>query len=58
MPQNCSTDVEAVISFVDKTFAGKNATAIQALKENWGLGDMTHLDDVAGARMYYYFCED
>ena len=50
MPKNCSADVEAVIAHVDKTFSGKDATAIQALKENWGLGDMTHLDDVAGAR--------
>ncbi|PPQ68264.1 hypothetical protein CVT26_006180 [Gymnopilus dilepis] len=49
MPKNCSADVEAVIAHVDKTFSGKDATAIQALKENWGLGDMTHLDDVAGA---------
>ncbi|KDR84025.1 hypothetical protein GALMADRAFT_54306 [Galerina marginata CBS 339.88] len=49
MPANCSADVQAVISFVDKTFTGKNATAIQAIKENFGLGNMTHLDDVAGA---------
>ncbi|KAH8830287.1 serine carboxypeptidase S28-domain-containing protein [Flagelloscypha sp. PMI_526] len=39
----------AVITYVDKVFTGKNQTAIQELKENWGLGDMTHLDDVAGA---------
>ncbi|KAF8969331.1 serine carboxypeptidase S28-domain-containing protein [Flammula alnicola] len=38
-----------VISHVDKTFTGKNPTAIQALKNNFGLGNMTHLDDVAGA---------
>jgi hypothetical protein len=49
MPANCSADVQAVISFVDKTFEGNDATAIQALKENFGLGDMTHLNDVAGA---------
>ncbi|KAF8914245.1 serine carboxypeptidase S28-domain-containing protein [Gymnopilus junonius] len=49
MPKNCSADVEAVISFVDKTFSGKNAAAILTLKENWGLGAVTHLDDVAGA---------
>lgn len=51
MPANCSADVQAVISRVDKTFLSGNATAIQAMKENFGLGNMTHLDDVAGARM-------
>ncbi|KAF9556830.1 hypothetical protein CPC08DRAFT_74131 [Agrocybe pediades] len=49
MPANCSADVQAVIEHVDKTFSGNNQTAIQQLKENWGLGNMTHLDDVAGA---------
>ncbi|PPQ79519.1 hypothetical protein CVT25_003401 [Psilocybe cyanescens] len=49
MPANCSADVQAVIAHVDKTFSGKNATAIQALKENFGLGNLTHLDDAAGA---------
>ncbi|KAF9556834.1 hypothetical protein CPC08DRAFT_74264 [Agrocybe pediades] len=49
MPANCSADVQAVIAHVDKTFSGKNQTAIQQLKENFGLGNMTHLDDVAGA---------
>ncbi|KAG6885617.1 hypothetical protein C0993_012364 [Termitomyces sp. T159_Od127] len=49
MPANCSADVQAVIAHVDKTFSGNNATAIQVLKETFGLGNMTHLDDVAGA---------
>ncbi|KJA16225.1 hypothetical protein HYPSUDRAFT_298283 [Hypholoma sublateritium FD-334 SS-4] len=49
MPANCSADIQAVISRVDKTFLSGNATAIQAMKENFGLGNMTHLDDVAGA---------
>ncbi|KAJ7596440.1 serine carboxypeptidase S28-domain-containing protein [Mycena floridula] len=49
MPSNCSADVEKVIAHVDKVFSGKNTTAIQALKETFGLGSMTHLDDVAGA---------
>ena len=51
MPSNCSADVQAVISHVDTTFRGKNTTAIQIIKENFGLGNMSHLDDVAGARM-------
>lgn len=50
MPRNCSADVQAVISHVDKVFTGKNATAIQTLKESFGMGELTHLDDVAGSR--------
>lgn len=50
MPKNCSADVEAVIAHVDHVFTGKNKTAIQELKTAFGMGDMTHLDDVAGAR--------
>ncbi|KAF8827103.1 hypothetical protein HHX47_DHR5000888 [Lentinula edodes] len=50
MPANCSADVEAVIAHVDEVFSGNDATAIQVLKDNWGLGEMTHLDDVAGFR--------
>lgn len=49
MPSNCSADVKAVIAHVDKVFRSDDAAAIQALKDNWGLGVMTHLDDVAGA---------
>ncbi|KAF8180113.1 serine carboxypeptidase S28-domain-containing protein [Pholiota molesta] len=49
MPKNCSADIQAVIAHVDQTLSGRNATAIQAIKDNWGLGVMTHLDDVAGA---------
>lgn len=41
-------DVEAVIAYVDEVFTGNDTTAIQVLKDNWGLGEMTHLDDVAG----------
>jgi len=50
MPANCSADVQAVIAHVDETFTGNNATAIQALKESFRMGNVTHLDDVAGAR--------
>jgi len=52
MPNNCSADVEAVIAHIDKVFTSKNETAIQAIKDSFGMGDMTHLDDVAGARAY------
>ncbi|KAG6839818.1 hypothetical protein C0991_011338 [Blastosporella zonata] len=50
MPQNCSADVQAVIAHVDQVFSGSDTAAIQALKENFELGNMTHLDDVAGSR--------
>ena len=50
MPRNCSSDVQAVISYIDKTFSGRNKTAINAIKDNFGLGELDHLDDVAGAR--------
>ncbi|GLB34087.1 putative MEROPS serine peptidase family S28 [Lyophyllum shimeji] len=49
MPSNCSADVQAVIAHVDEVFSGNNATAIQALKETFGMDNVTHLDDVAGA---------
>ncbi|ESK95132.1 hypothetical protein Moror_13864 [Moniliophthora roreri MCA 2997] len=49
MAKNCSADVEAAIAHVDEVFSGTNTTAIQALKENFGLNELSHLDDVAGA---------
>ncbi|TFL04530.1 serine carboxypeptidase S28-domain-containing protein [Pterulicium gracile] len=49
MPRNCSSDVQAVIAHVDKVFASKDNAAISALKANWGMEKVTHLDDVAGA---------
>ncbi|KIK60910.1 hypothetical protein GYMLUDRAFT_73702 [Collybiopsis luxurians FD-317 M1] len=50
MPQNCSADIEAVIAHIDQVFTSNDTTAIQALKDNWGLGEITHLDDVAAFR--------
>lgn len=49
MPANCSADVQVAISHVDEVFSGDNKTAIQEMKDLFGLGEMTHLDDVAGA---------
>lgn len=50
MSQNCSNDVQAVIKHVDSVFTSNNQAEIDALKSNWNLGNITHLDDVAGAR--------
>ncbi|KAJ7625515.1 serine carboxypeptidase S28-domain-containing protein [Roridomyces roridus] len=49
MAANCSADIKAVISHLDQVFTGTNQTAIQEIKESFGMGDMTHLDDVAGS---------
>lgn len=54
MPKNCSADVEAVIAHVDKILTGTNKTAITVLKESFGMGDVTHLDDFASVREYYW----
>jgi hypothetical protein len=54
MPQNCSADVQQVITHVDKTFTSGTEAQISALKSNWGLGEMDHIDDVAGARQYCF----
>lgn len=58
MAKNCSADVEDVIAHVDKVFTSGNTTAITALKENFGLGAVTHLDDAAGARTSPCHTED
>ena len=50
MPANCSADVEAVLTYVDGILNGTNTGAITSLKNNWSLGTVTHLDDVAAAR--------
>jgi hypothetical protein len=52
MPKNCSADVQRVIEYVDKTFTNGTKAQQAALKANWGLGAVEHLDDVAGARAY------
>lgn len=53
MAQNCSSDVQAVIVHVDSVFTTGNQKEIDALKANWNLGNITHLDDVAGARKLF-----
>ena len=50
MPQNCSADVQAVMSHIDRVFLSGNKTAIQTIKESFGMKSVEHLDDVAGAR--------
>lgn len=50
MPQNCSSDVEAVIAYLDGLYMANDTGGIQILKEAFGLGDLVHVDDFAGAR--------
>ena len=52
MPKNCSADVEAVISHIDQVFTSGSQSQINAIKANFGLSNLTHLDDVAGARKF------
>jgi hypothetical protein len=57
MPKNCSADVQTVISHIDKTFTGKDTKAIESIKDMFGMADLTHLDDVAGARACIFVTE-
>lgn len=50
MPQNCSADVQAVISHIDTVFTSGQQSETDQIKELFGLSELTHLDDVAGAR--------
>jgi hypothetical protein len=49
MPKNCSADVEAVTAYVVDVFMNGTDDAIAALKSNWGMGNVSHLDDVVSA---------
>ena len=52
MPANCSADVQVVTAYIDEVFNGTDETAIDELKELFGLGELSHLDDAAGAREF------
>lgn len=60
MPANCSADVEATITHIDRTLASNNQTQIQALKDSFGMGDLSHSDDFVSARQLFdymrYYC--
>ena len=50
MPQNCSSDVQAVIAYLDQLYDENDTDAMQSLKEAFGLGGLSHIDDFASAR--------
>jgi len=52
MPQNCSSDVQAVVAYLDQIHAENDTVAIQNLKDAFGLGGLTHIDDFAAALQY------
>ncbi len=52
MPVNCSADVEAAIVHIDQALTSGNTVEINKIKDAFGFQDMTHLDDVAGARKF------
>ena len=49
MPKNCSADVEAVTAHFDDVFENGTQSEIDALKDAYGMANVTHLDDVTGA---------
>ncbi|KAG2132870.1 serine carboxypeptidase S28-domain-containing protein [Suillus bovinus] len=49
MPHNCSSDIEAVIAYLDGLYMANDTAGIQILKETFGLGDVVHVDDFASA---------
>ena len=49
MPQNCSSDVQRVIAYLDSLYAENDTDALQELKTAFGLGDLSHIDDFASA---------
>ena len=58
MPQNCSSDVQAVINYVDGVFTNGTQEDIQKVLDNFGLGVMSHLDDAVGACKSFIFLLD
>ena len=53
MPQNCTSDIEAVIAYLDQIYAENNTAAIQNMKDAFGLGGLSHIDDFAAAREFF-----
>ncbi|KAI1474707.1 peptidase S28 [Daldinia eschscholtzii] len=49
MPKNCSEDYAAIIDHVDKVLINGSINETADLKEQFGLQDLAHLDDVAAA---------
>lgn len=48
MPQNCSSDLQAVIGHIDATFVNGTTEEIDAIKTLFNM-NLTHLDDFGSA---------
>ncbi|KDQ14566.1 hypothetical protein BOTBODRAFT_345995 [Botryobasidium botryosum FD-172 SS1] len=46
MPKNCSADIERVIKYMDRTLVLGSQREIDAFKAQFGVSDVTHLDDI------------
>jgi hypothetical protein len=53
MPQNCSSDIQAVIAYLDRMYEANDTAGIQTLQEAFALGDLDHVGDFATARESY-----
>jgi hypothetical protein len=49
MPRNCSSDVQAVVEHIDEVLSTGTQEEKQSIKDLFGMGNVTHSDDVAGA---------
>ena len=49
MPQNCSADVEAVMTYVDSVLTNGTARNIQLLEAKFNIQGIQHADDAAAA---------
>ncbi|TFY82708.1 hypothetical protein EWM64_g1304 [Hericium alpestre] len=49
MPENCSADVQVAVKYWDDVYTSGNSSAFAALKEQYGMADVVHPDDVTGA---------
>lgn len=52
MPQNCSADVQAVITHIDQVLETGSQSDINKLKANFGLQGLSHNLDFAGSRKF------
>ncbi|KAG1770253.1 peptidase S28 [Suillus occidentalis] len=52
MPQNCSSDVQAVIAYLDQMYAANDTAGIKTLQESFALGALDHVGDFATALQY------
>ncbi|KAL1734330.1 peptidase S28 [Schizophyllum commune] len=53
MPQNCSADVQAVITYIDDIAAKNDTDALNKIADDFGLSDIAdHFDDVVGTLRY------